>query len=145
MEFEHVIEGKNLKKKFRGFELDIERLQVPKGFATALIGENGAGKTTLLNILAGIRLDYRGSCAILEHIPIRIGRSRLLSRRRSATQGRAIIIFRSGRCIRLRISASFCSAIFTGSALSTGAGSLRWGLRAGTGTARSALSPTATG
>ena len=31
-----------------------------KGFATALIGENGAGKTTLLNILAGIRLDYKG-------------------------------------------------------------------------------------
>lgn len=36
------------------------QLQVPKGFATALIGENGAGKTTLLNILAGIRLDYKG-------------------------------------------------------------------------------------
>lgn len=60
MEFESVIEGRNLYKRFKGFALDIERLQVPKGFATALIGENGAGKTTLLNILAGIRLDYRG-------------------------------------------------------------------------------------
>ena len=35
-------------------------MQIPQGFATALIGENGAGKTTLLNILAGIRLDYKG-------------------------------------------------------------------------------------
>lgn len=60
MELEYVIDGKNLKKKFKGFELNIERLQIPKGFATALIGENGAGKTTLLNILAGIRLDYQG-------------------------------------------------------------------------------------
>ncbi len=59
-EFESVIEGRNLHKKFRGFALDIDRLYVPQGFATALIGENGAGKTTLLNILAGIRLDYRG-------------------------------------------------------------------------------------
>ena len=33
---------------------------IPRGFATALIGENGAGKTTLLNILSGIRLDFQG-------------------------------------------------------------------------------------
>jgi ABC-type multidrug transport system ATPase subunit len=35
-------------------------LEIPKGFATALIGENGAGKTTLPNILSGIRLDFKG-------------------------------------------------------------------------------------
>jgi ABC-2 type transport system ATP-binding protein len=57
---EYVIEGKNLKKKYKGFTLDIPSIQIPKGFATALIGENGAGKTTLLNMLAGIRLDYKG-------------------------------------------------------------------------------------
>lgn len=60
MELSYVIEGENLYKKYRGFHLDVSKLQVPKGFATALIGENGAGKTTLLNILAGIRLDYKG-------------------------------------------------------------------------------------
>jgi ABC-2 type transport system ATP-binding protein len=60
MNSEYVIEGKNLYKKFKGFALDIPRLNIPKGFATALIGENGAGKTTLLNMLAGIRLDYKG-------------------------------------------------------------------------------------
>lgn len=60
MELSYVIEGENLYKKYRGFQLNVPKLQVPKGFATALIGENGAGKTTLLNILAGIRLDYKG-------------------------------------------------------------------------------------
>lgn len=60
MDFTNVIEGKDINKKYKGFELDIKDLRIPRGFATALIGENGAGKTTLLNILAGIRLDYSG-------------------------------------------------------------------------------------
>lgn len=60
MEVTDVIRGNNIVKKFKHFALDVEELHVPKGFATALIGENGAGKTTLLNIMAGIRLDYRG-------------------------------------------------------------------------------------
>lgn len=57
---EYVLKGNNIKKKFKGFTLDISQLQIPQGFATALIGENGAGKTTLLNLLSGIRLDYQG-------------------------------------------------------------------------------------
>lgn len=57
---ENVIQAVNLQKKFKGFTLSIPQLQIPKGFATALIGENGAGKTTLLNILSGIRLDFKG-------------------------------------------------------------------------------------
>lgn len=55
-----VVKAVNLQKKFKGFELSVPDLQIPKGFATALIGENGAGKTTLLNLLAGIRLDFKG-------------------------------------------------------------------------------------
>lgn len=55
-----VIKAVNLRKKYKGFELSIPDLRIPKGFATALIGENGAGKTTLLNILTGIRLDFKG-------------------------------------------------------------------------------------
>lgn len=57
---EYVITGSDISKRFKGFTLDIPLLQIPQGFATALIGENGAGKTTLLNLLSGIRLDYQG-------------------------------------------------------------------------------------
>lgn len=57
---DYVIEANDIIKKYKGFELNIPKLGVPKGFATALIGENGAGKTTLLSILAGIQLEYRG-------------------------------------------------------------------------------------
>lgn len=60
METDAIIQMKDIQKKFKGFLLDIPSLQIPKGFATALIGENGAGKSTLMNILAGIRLDYKG-------------------------------------------------------------------------------------
>ena len=61
MECNYVLEGQNITKKYKNFTLNIEDLKIPKGFATALIGENGAGKTTLLDILAGIKLDYKGS------------------------------------------------------------------------------------
>lgn len=61
MNIEHIIEMNDITKKFKGFQLDIPSLRIPKGFATALIGENGAGKSTLLNILAGIRMDYNGT------------------------------------------------------------------------------------
>ncbi|MCM1107383.1 MAG: ABC transporter ATP-binding protein [Blautia sp.] len=60
MELSYVIEGQEIIKQFKNFTLHIPQLLIPRGFATALIGENGAGKTTLLNILSGIRLDYKG-------------------------------------------------------------------------------------
>ena len=56
----NVIEATDIVKKYKNFTLDVPEFHIPKGFATALIGENGAGKTTLLNILSGIRLDYEG-------------------------------------------------------------------------------------
>ncbi len=61
-----VIKIKDLKKGYKNFELSIPELSIPKGFATALIGENGAGKTTLLNVLSGIRLDYNGEIEYFE-------------------------------------------------------------------------------
>ena len=56
----------NVRKKFKDFELSIPQLEIPKGFATALIGENGAGKSTMMNILAGTRLDYKGKVTYFE-------------------------------------------------------------------------------
>lgn len=66
MKTNSVVKAVNLQKKFKGFELSVPDLQIPRGFATALIGENGAGKTTLLNLLAGIRLDFKGQISYFE-------------------------------------------------------------------------------
>ena len=63
---DYCIRGKKLEKKYKGFTLDIKELNIPSGYATALIGENGAGKTTLLNILSGIRIDFKGSLLFFE-------------------------------------------------------------------------------
>ena len=66
MNYDCAVKGENISKKFKTFTLDIPDLRVPKGFATALIGENGAGKTTLLNMLSGIRLDYKGELTFFD-------------------------------------------------------------------------------
>ncbi len=60
MEMKNAVVGKNITKKYKNFTLNVPEVEIPEGFATALIGENGAGKTTLLNAIAGIRLDYKG-------------------------------------------------------------------------------------
>lgn len=57
---ENILEIRDVQKHFKGFQLNVPKLDIPKGFAIALIGENGAGKSTLLNILAKIRLDFKG-------------------------------------------------------------------------------------
>lgn len=66
METVNAIYAAQIQKNYKGFSLDVKGLKIPKGFATALIGENGAGKTTLLNILAGIRLDFKGEIEYLD-------------------------------------------------------------------------------
>lgn len=51
---ESVLTARGLTKKFSKFVLGGLDLEIPKGFATALIGANGAGKTTLIDLLCGV-------------------------------------------------------------------------------------------
>ncbi|MDE7192689.1 MAG: ABC transporter ATP-binding protein [Oscillospiraceae bacterium] len=51
---ESIISVKGLTKKYSKFTLGAIDLEIPKGFATALIGANGAGKTTLIDTLCGV-------------------------------------------------------------------------------------------
>ncbi len=57
---DYIITAENIVKSFKNFTLNVPEFKLPKGFATALIGENGAGKTTFINALTGIRLDFKG-------------------------------------------------------------------------------------
>lgn len=61
MSTDAMIQMRDISKKFKGFQLKVPELDIPKGFAIALIGENGAGKSTLMSLLAGTRLDYKGT------------------------------------------------------------------------------------
>ncbi len=61
MNYDSIIELNKIKQVFNGWTyLDIPKLNIPKGFSIALIGENGAGKSTMLKIIAGILNEYSG-------------------------------------------------------------------------------------
>ncbi|MBE6902536.1 MAG: ABC transporter ATP-binding protein [Ruminococcaceae bacterium] len=49
-----ILTAKGLTKKYNKFTLGELDFEIPKGFATALIGANGAGKTTLIDALCGV-------------------------------------------------------------------------------------------
>ena len=49
-----ILTAKGLKKEYSKFTLGGLDFEIPKGFATALIGANGAGKTTLIDALCGV-------------------------------------------------------------------------------------------
>ena len=49
-----ILTAKGLTKKYSKFTLGELDLEIPKGFATALIGANGAGKTTLVSRIAAL-------------------------------------------------------------------------------------------
>ncbi|MBM7599530.1 ABC-2 type transport system ATP-binding protein [Virgibacillus halotolerans] len=50
----HVLELKNVSKRYEDFSLDNISFILPKGFIMGLIGVNGAGKSTLLKIMMDI-------------------------------------------------------------------------------------------
>ena len=71
MEMANVIEACNIKKKYKGFQLDVPKCNIPKGFATALIGENGAGKSTSIKMMTGILFPDKGKVDILGLDPVK--------------------------------------------------------------------------
>lgn len=55
-----AIKATALTKEFKTFKMGELDFEIPKGFATALIGANGAGKTTLLDVICGITAKTSG-------------------------------------------------------------------------------------
>lgn len=51
---ESILRANGLVKKYPKFMMGELDFELPKGFATALIGANGAGKTTLIDVLCGV-------------------------------------------------------------------------------------------
>lgn len=47
----NAVEIKNLKKQIGNFYLDIDNLQIPKGYITGFIGQNSSGKTTTIKLI----------------------------------------------------------------------------------------------
>ena len=51
---DNILTARGIVKKYPKFTLGELDFELPKGFATALIGANGAGKTTLIDTLCGV-------------------------------------------------------------------------------------------
>ena len=55
-----MIRSEGLVRRYPGFELAVEALEVPPGRFVTVIGPSGAGKSTLLRLLAGLERPDRG-------------------------------------------------------------------------------------
>lgn len=59
-----AIEIRNLNKKLNEFELDINKLDIEKGYITGFIGPNGSGKTTTIKLIMDMLFKDSGSIKI---------------------------------------------------------------------------------
>jgi ABC-2 type transport system ATP-binding protein len=63
---EYVLQVDSLSKRYgKVTALQDVTLSIPRGQATAVIGQNGAGKTTLVEIIVNLRRADRGSVSVL--------------------------------------------------------------------------------
>lgn len=67
LEMEKIYQIKKLQKKYGGFELNIEKLDLFKGEIFCILGPSGAGKTTLLRLLNFIEKPDEGEVCFQSH------------------------------------------------------------------------------
>ena len=60
----NAIEIKKLNKTLGNFKLNIENLEVRKGYITGFIGPNGAGKTTTIKAIMGMAKSNPGEILV---------------------------------------------------------------------------------
>ena len=60
-----AIEIRNLKKIYKDFTLDIDKLDIKSGYITGFIGPNGSGKTTTINSIMGMLKSDGGEIKVL--------------------------------------------------------------------------------
>ena len=60
-----AIEIRNLKKIYKDFTLDIDKLDIKSGYTTGFIGPNGSGKTTTINSIMGMLKSDGGEIKVL--------------------------------------------------------------------------------
>ncbi len=61
----NTLEIKNLKKRFKSFELGDISLDLPAGYIMGFIGPNGAGKTTTIKLILNMLKKDAGTIKIL--------------------------------------------------------------------------------
>lgn len=64
----NAIKINGITKKYKDFTLGEVHAEIPRGFATALIGANGAGKTTLIDILCGVTAKTSGEATYFDSL-----------------------------------------------------------------------------
>lgn len=62
---EHILEVKNLSKRYTDFQLKDISFSLPKGSIMGLIGENGAGKSTIIDAILGLIKKDGGTVSVL--------------------------------------------------------------------------------
>ncbi|CEN90407.1 ABC transporter ATP-binding protein [[Clostridium] sordellii] len=62
----NAIEIRDLSKRLNGFELNIDKLDIKKGYITGFVGPNGSGKTTTIKLIMNMLFKDSGSIKIFE-------------------------------------------------------------------------------
>ena len=62
----NAIEIRNLSKNLDSFTLNIDKLDIKKGFITGFIGPNGSGKTTTIKLIMNMLKKDNGTIKIFD-------------------------------------------------------------------------------